>query len=76
MTQMKKSKKYDYQVTQDTSGWKAEIIRKKTSREMVVSKSQTGFSSEVEAQEWGQKELKSFVQILTEQNKQRAKEQS
>jgi hypothetical protein len=38
-------------------------------QETIVSKRQSGFTSEAEAQEWGQKELKAFLQNLHEQNK-------
>lgn len=66
---MTKGKKYDYRVMQDAAGWSAEIIRKITSKKTGVSKSQGGFATEAEAQEWAQSELKVFLQKLTQQNK-------
>ena len=69
---MTKGKKFDYRVVQDNACWTAEIVRRKTARETVVSKSQGGFTSEADAQEWGQKELKVFLQNLVERNKRRA----
>jgi uncharacterized membrane-anchored protein len=66
---MMKGKKYDYQVVQGDSGWTAEIIRKKTKKETIVSKSQSGFVSETEAREWAQEEIKTFLQKLGERNK-------
>ena len=71
---MAKGKKFDYRVVQDDTSWTAEIIRQITSRETVVSKSQGGFASESEAQAWGESELKSFVQNLSERNKRRDKQ--
>ena len=69
---MAKSKKYDFRVVQDKAGWSAEITRRITSKETAVSKSHGDFASETEAQEWGQRELKFFLDNLTERNKRRA----
>ena len=69
---MAKGKKFDYRVVQDKSGWSAEIVRRASSKKMVVSKSQSGFSTESNAQEWGQKELKLFLENLDKRNKRRA----
>ena len=68
---MTQSKKYDCQVVQDNTGWSANIIRRVTSKKTVLTKSQSGFSSEAEAQDWGQKEVKSFLKAvnLNEQKK-------
>lgn len=71
---MTKGKKYEYRLVQDNTSWTAEIVRRITSKKTVVSKSQGGFTSESDAQEWGQKELKSFLQNLTERNKRREKQ--
>lgn len=68
-----KNKKYDYRVLQENNSWTTEILRRKTAKETIVSKSQSGFSSEVKAEEWGQTELKSFLQNLSERNKRRSK---
>lgn len=72
---MAKGKKYDCRVIKDGDNWTAEITRRKTSKETVVSKSQGGFASEHDAQEWGQVELKSFLNSLNERNKRRSKGQ-
>ncbi len=69
---MAKSKKYDFRVVPKKSGWSTEIIRRVTTQKIAVSKSQEGFSSESEAQAWGEAMLKSFVEGLTERNKRRA----
>lgn len=71
---MAKGKKYDFRVQQDNACWTAEIIRKATSKKTVVSKRQDGFTSESEAQEWGQRELKTFLQSLHERNEHRSKQ--
>ncbi|MDO8335086.1 MAG: DUF3622 domain-containing protein [Nitrosomonas sp.] len=69
---MTKGKKYDFRIKQMDAFWTVEIIRKATSKKTIVSKRQSGFTSEAEAQEWGQKELKAFLQNLHEQNKRRS----
>ena len=65
---MAKSNKYDYQITQDNSSWSAQIIRRVTSKKTVVSKSQDGFPTETEAQDWGKKELEAFMLNLKNRN--------
>ncbi len=69
---MAKSKKYDFRVVPQQSGWSTEIIRRVTARKITVSKSQDGFTSESEAQAWGEATLKSFLEGLTERNRRRA----
>ena len=66
---MAKGKKYDFRVKQVDACWTTEIIRKVTSKKTIVSKRQDGFATESEAQEWGQNELKTFLQSLHEKNK-------
>ena len=66
---MSKNKKYDYRAVQNNSDWTAEIIRRVTSRKVVVSKSKSGFSSESDALKWGSEELKYFITSLGERNK-------
>lgn len=66
---MEKGKKYDYRVEAEEGGWKAEIIRRATSKKTVVSKSQGGFASEAEAEAWGQSELKLFMINQNKRNK-------
>jgi Protein of unknown function (DUF3622) len=70
---MTKGKKFDFSITQDDTTWTAQIVRRKTARETIVSKSQDGFASEEAAQEWAQTELKSFLKSLSERNKRRSK---
>lgn len=70
---MTKGKKFDFRVTQQDTTWTAEIVRRKTARETIVSKSQDGFASEEAAQQWAQTELASFLKNLAERNKRRAK---
>ena len=53
--------KFNLRVVQGENGWTAEIFRKKTAKEMIVTKKQDGFSTEDEASVWGEAELKSFV---------------
>ncbi len=71
---MNKGKKYDYRVVQADSDWTAEIVRRVTSKKTVVSKSQGGFKTESEAQEWGEAELKNFSQNLNARNKRRSEQ--
>ena len=69
---MTKGKKYDFRVVPGKEGWCAEIIRRISRQKTVVSKTQDGFVTEAEAQEWGEKELKEFSQNLNERNKKRS----
>jgi len=71
---MSKGKKYEYRVVQTDTDWSAEIVRRVTSKKTVVSKSQGGFKTESEAQEWGETELKNFSQNLNARNKRRSEE--
>ena len=65
------NKKFDYRVTQDGETWSAAIVRRVTARKTGVSKRQGGFATEAEAQQWGETELKKFVENLRERNKNR-----
>ena len=56
--------KFNLRVVQSEKGWTAEIFRKKTAKEMIVTKKQDDFSTEDEAKVWGEAELKSFVTDL------------
>jgi len=69
---MAKGKKYDYRIVQDKKTWTAEIVRQATTKKTVVSKSQDGFATEADAKEWGEKELKVFMENLGERNKRRS----
>ena len=71
---MAKGKKYDYRVIESQTGWVVEITRQVTSKKTVVSKSQDGFATQVEAEEWGQQELKTFVKNLGERSKRRSEQ--
>lgn len=66
---MTQSKKYAYRIITDNAGWAVEIMRRKTTKQTVVSKRQDGFTSESDAQAWGEKELSIFVQNQNERNK-------
>lgn len=72
---MVQSKKYDYRVSKDDAGWATQIIRRVSSKKILVTKSQGGFASEAEAQAWGQDEVKTFLKNLnlSEQKKRRDK---
>jgi len=67
---MAKGKKYDYRAIQDEDGdtWTAEITRRVTSQETIVSKSQGGFTTESEALAWGEEAIEPFVKNLIKQN--------
>jgi hypothetical protein len=67
------SKKFDLRVTEKEGSWTAEIVRRKTAKELIVSKQQDGFTSEAEAQSWGENELKGFLATLAKRNLDRAK---
>ena len=74
---MAKSQKYTYQVNQGDSDWSVEISRRVTSRVTVISKEQAGFSTEAEAKEWGESEVKAFLDKsnVGEQEKRRVKKE-
>ena len=71
---MNKGKKYNYRIKQKGEQWTAEITRRASSKKTVVSKKQTGFATEAEAKTWGETELKTFLENLVKQNKQRSEE--
>jgi hypothetical protein len=71
---MAKGKKYEFRVKQENTCWTTEIVRKVTAKRTIVSKRQKGFSSESEAQEWGESELKAILQSVHERNLQRAQQ--
>lgn len=70
---MANSKKYSFQIKQDRTSWSTKIIRRVSSQKTVVSKRQGGFSSEAEAQAWGEKEIVLFLENLSARNKRRSK---
>lgn len=68
---MATSKKYSSKITQENDTWTAQILRRKTARETLVSKSQDGFATEAAANEWAETELVSYLKSLNERNKRR-----
>lgn len=70
---MSQDNKYAYRAVQKETTWTAEITRRASSKKTVVSKYQDGFKTETEAKEWGQTELKDFLQYLISRNTRRSK---
>jgi hypothetical protein len=72
---MKTSKKYHFQVTQDGTTWRAEILRRVTAKTTVITKQKSGFASDAEAQVWGQEEIRVLLKNSNtkELNKRRAR---
>lgn len=71
---MSTNKRYDFRVSADeTSGlWRAEILRRATSKRSVVSKMQDGFATEEEASQWAESTLAEFL-ALNERNKKQSR---
>jgi hypothetical protein len=69
---MTKSKKYGFQTSQEKDVWSANITRRASAKNTVVSKTQGGFKTEAEATEWAEKELLAFTAKQSDQNKRRA----
>jgi len=69
---MTQSKKYDSRLSQVNDSWTAEIIRRASAQNTVVSKTQDGFKTEAEAKQWADKELAEFTAKQGERNKRRA----
>jgi len=69
---MTKGKKFDFCIEQTNDTWTAQIVRRKTARETIVSKSQDGFATEAAAIEWAQTELVSFLENLKKRNQRRS----
>ena len=61
---MKQSKKYDFHVIHDGASWSAEIVRRVSTKKMVVSKRQDGFATEEEAQIWGKAEAETLLKNM------------
>lgn len=55
------SKKYQGEVLEENGQWIARINRRLSSTTSKVSKQQSGFANETEAQAWADKELSEFV---------------
>ena len=69
---MSQSKKYGFRTEQSKDTWNADIIRRASAKNIVVTKTQTGFKTEVEAKQWAEKELVTFTEKQSTQNKRRA----
>lgn len=65
---MSNNKKFAIRVSEKRNGWCAEITRQVTSRKTSVSKRETGFETEAQAQEWAEKELAGFIKNQAERN--------
>lgn len=67
------NKKYDFKVFNEeadgASVWTAQILRRVTSSKKTVSKAQSGFATEAEAQTWAQAALQEF--LVLEKTKQK-----
>lgn len=61
--------KYTTRVTQVDDKWRAEIVRRVTSKKTHVSKAQDDFSTEAEAQTWADTELKNFLSGLAKRTR-------
>ncbi|MDP2559778.1 DUF3622 domain-containing protein [Psychrobium sp. 1_MG-2023] len=68
---MSNSKKFDINLIEDNGSWTAQITRRKTAKQTIVSKSQDGFASESDAQSWAEEQLKEFLQTIAARNKRR-----
>ncbi len=68
---MSNSKKFDIRLLEEGSTWTAQITRRKTARETIVSKSETGFASEKEAKAWADEALVEFLATVTARNNRR-----
>jgi hypothetical protein len=69
---MPQSKKYGFSLSQEQGSWNAAIVRRASAKNIVVTKTQTGFKTEVEAKQWSEKELVTFTEKQSTQNKRRA----
>ncbi|MGB1297735.1 MAG: DUF3622 domain-containing protein [Psychrobium sp.] len=68
---MSNSKKFDIRLLKENGQWTAQITRRKTAKETIVSKSETGFDSEEKAQAWADEALKGFLETISARNKRR-----
>ncbi|QYK01959.1 DUF3622 domain-containing protein [Shewanella psychrotolerans] len=73
---MTQQKKYGLRVIEAEGTWTAQVTRRMTARKTVVSKSQKGFATEAEANEWGNKALQQIVENLMVRNERRAKQRA
>lgn len=63
------SKKYQTNIKKSGETWTAQVTRQITSRKTHVSKEQTGFTSEADANEWANARLSEFVSTQHSANK-------
>ncbi|RVU85481.1 DUF3622 domain-containing protein [Leucothrix sargassi] len=66
---MASSTKYSVILEEDENIWTANVVRRASRKELIVSKTETGFKTEEEAQAWGDEALKEFVEQQTARNK-------
>ena len=69
---MNQSKKYGFRTSQEKDNWCAEITRRASAKQTIVSKKQDGFKTEAEATEWAETELLLFTEKQSAQNKRHA----
>ena len=71
---MSTNKRYNSNVSKDENSglWRAEILRRASSKRSVVSKMQEGFATEEEANKWAEATLAEFL-ALNERNKRQSK---
>lgn len=65
---MTKNRKYSYKLEQIKDSWSAQILRQVTSKKVLVSKEQAGFSSEDDAKKWAEQRLLEFTDTLRTSN--------
>jgi len=68
---MSTNKKFDIRLVEEDSTWTAQITRRKTARETIVSKSETGFATEKEAKAWADEALVEFLATVKARNSRR-----
>ncbi|BDU38163.1 DUF3622 domain-containing protein [Vibrio nigripulchritudo] len=73
---MSKNRKFAIRVSEKRKGWTAEITRQVTSRRTMVSKRESGFESEAQAQDWAEKTLAEFVENQAKRNDRKAEKRS
>ncbi len=66
---MSQGKKYNVRLVQKGEKWTAEITRRASARKTLVSKRKDHFTSEAEAQAWGDEALKGFLKVQVKRNK-------
>ena len=66
------TKKYTFQTSAEKDSWRADIIRRASSKNTVISKTQTGCKTEAEAVQWAEKELALFLEKQSARNKRQA----